>query len=257
MDGISGVMSRIAELDARFGAMRPVSVPAVVTRQSPASAAGTGDFASVLAGATPGQQPAATTQAAAQPVSSHHLVPRQLVAQQSAAGATSASAGTAVGGTTGSTAVTGGSTTGGAAPSAPVSGKRNAAGIPVELAAYGNGKIPAGALRSIGIGQHRMWGPAAENFQRMNAAAAKDGIRLTVTDSYRSYESQVDVARRKGLYSQGGLAAKPGTSEHGWGLSIDVDTSGGALGWLRAHAEEYGFSENVKREPWHWTYTAR
>ncbi|GAB7189931.1 hypothetical protein NUM3379_06370 [Kineococcus sp. NUM-3379] len=257
MDGINGVMSRIAELDARFGSMRPVSVPAVVTRQIPASAAGGGDFASVLAGAAPAQQQAATAQAAAQPVSSHHLVPRQLVAQQSAAGSTSAGAGTAVGGVMGSTAVTGGGTTGGAAASAPVSGKRNAAGVPVELAAYGNGKIPTGALRSIGVGQHRMWGPAAENFERMNAAAAKDGIRLKVTDSYRTYESQVELAQRKGLYSQGGLAARPGTSEHGWGLSVDIDTSGGAVGWLRAHAKEYGFSENVKREPWHWTYTAR
>jgi hypothetical protein len=42
------------------------------------------------------------------------------------------------------------------------------------------------------------------------------GVDIGVTDSYRSYDAQVDVARRKGLYSQGGLAATPGTSDHGW-----------------------------------------
>ena len=57
----------------------------------------------------------------------------------------------------------------------------------------------------------------------MTEAARRDGVSIGVTDSYRSYGEQVDLARRKGLYSQGGLAAKPGTSDHGWGLSLDLD----------------------------------
>ncbi|MCI2237742.1 M15 family metallopeptidase [Kineococcus sp. TRM81007] len=135
-------------------------------------------------------------------------------------------------------------------------GLRNAAGVPLELVKHGNGKVPASALSSIGQGSHRMWAPAAQAFERMRAAAARDGVTFGVTDSYRSYDQQVDLARRKGLYSQGGLAAKPGTSEHGWGLSLDLDLSGSALAWMRAHADEYGFSENVPRESWHWTFTA-
>jgi LAS superfamily LD-carboxypeptidase LdcB len=88
----------------------------------------------------------------------------------------------------------------------------------------------------------------------MTDAARRDGVTIGVTDSYRSYGEQVDLARRKGLYSQGGLAAKPGTSDHGWGLSLDLDLDGKAQAWMRRHADEYGFDENVPREPWHWTY---
>jgi D-alanyl-D-alanine carboxypeptidase len=127
-------------------------------------------------------------------------------------------------------------------------------GIPADLVQYGNGRIPANALQPIGRGNHTMWAPAAQAFQAMTAAAKRDGVTIGVTDSYRSYDQQVDLARRKGLYSQGGLAAKPGTSEHGWGLSLDLDLGSKALTWMRRHAKEYGFSENVPREPWHWTF---
>jgi hypothetical protein len=80
------------------------------------------------------------------------------------------------------------------------------------------------------------------------------GVDIGVTDSYRSYDAQVDVARRKGLYSQGGLAATPGTSDHGWGMSLDLDLDSRALSWMRANAGRYGFVEDVPREPWHWTF---
>lgn len=128
------------------------------------------------------------------------------------------------------------------------------AGAPPELAAYGNGRIPAAALTPIGQGQHRLWAPAADAFQRMSQAAARDGVAIRVTDSYRSYDAQVDLAQRKGLYSQGGLAARPGTSNHGWGRSVDLDTSGGTAEWLRVNGPRFGFHEDVPGEPWHWTY---
>jgi zinc D-Ala-D-Ala carboxypeptidase len=86
--------------------------------------------------------------------------------------------------------------------------------------------------------------------------AAAAGIEIGVTDSYRSYESQVDLARRKGLYSQGGLAATPGTSNHGWGLSVDLDLDATAQAWMRQNGARYGFVEDVPREPWHWTFRA-
>ena len=128
---------------------------------------------------------------------------------------------------------------------------------PAGLEGYGNGRIPEGALVPLGSGGHRLWEPAAEAFRQMSAAAAESGVRLEVTDSYRSYDQQVDVARRKGLYRNGGLAAEPGTSTHGWGLSVDVNTTGPALGWLRRYGAQFGFVEDVAREPWHWTYTGR
>ncbi|BCJ51231.1 hypothetical protein Asp14428_27060 [Actinoplanes sp. NBRC 14428] len=142
-----------------------------------------------------------------------------------------------------------------AAPAAPAkSYSLNGKGIPTELAAYGNGKIPATALEQVGGTRHRLWAPAAESLTRMIADAKAQGVKIGITDSYRPYAEQVDLARRKGLYSQGGLAAKPGTSEHGWGMATDLDLNTKAQAWMRANAEKYGFVENVPREPWHWAY---
>ncbi len=149
-----------------------------------------------------------------------------------------------------------------AAPTVPLSGTKkvtghytlNGKGIPTELAAYGNGKIPANALEKVGTTGHRLWKPAAESLENMIAAAKKDGVKIGITDSYRSYDEQVDVAKRKGLYSQGGLAAKPGTSEHGWGMATDLDLDAKAQAWMRKHAGEYGFEEDTPREPWHWGF---
>jgi D-alanyl-D-alanine carboxypeptidase len=132
-------------------------------------------------------------------------------------------------------------------------GKLDAKGNPADLSMYGNGKIPTGALASIGNG-HRMWAPAAQQFEQLSAAAARDGVTIGVTDSYRTYESQVDLAERKGLYSQGGLAATPGTSDHGWGRSLDLKLDSSALAWMRENGATYGFKEDVPRESWHWTY---
>lgn len=130
----------------------------------------------------------------------------------------------------------------------------NSKGIPTELAAYGNGKIPANALGSVGSTGHKLWAPAAESLNKMIADAKAQGVTIGITDSYRPYEEQVDLAKRKGLYSQGGLAAKPGTSEHGWGMATDLDLNSKAQAWMRANGEKYGFHENVPREPWHWAY---
>ena len=132
--------------------------------------------------------------------------------------------------------------------------KLNSKGVPEDLAAYGNGKIPKEALGQVGATNHKLWAPAAESLNRMVEDAERDGVKIGITDSYRPYAEQVDLARRKGLYSQGGLAAKPGTSEHGWGMATDLDLNGKALNWMRKNAGNYGFVENVPRESWHWAY---
>lgn len=132
--------------------------------------------------------------------------------------------------------------------------KLNSKGIPEDLAAYGNGKIPETALGRVGNTGHKLWAPAAESLNGMIEDARRDGVEIGITDSYRPYAEQVDLARRKGLYSQGGLAAKPGTSEHGWGMATDLDLNAKALSWMRKNAGNYGFVENVARESWHWAY---
>ncbi len=125
---------------------------------------------------------------------------------------------------------------------------------PSELVGYGNGRIPAEALSTIGVGQHRLYAPAAESFRAMSDAAAAEGVTIGVTDSYRDYDSQVRLAEEKGLYENGGLAARPGTSNHGWGLALDLDLDDRAQAWMRENGWRFGFAEDTPREPWHWTY---
>ena len=85
-----------------------------------------------------------------------------------------------------------------------------------------------------------------------------DGITWSITSSYRPYATQVKLAQEKGLYSQGGLAAQPGKSNHGWGTALDLGGGANSRGtkqndWLMANAGRFGFS-TIPREPWHWEY---
>jgi zinc D-Ala-D-Ala carboxypeptidase len=141
------------------------------------------------------------------------------------------------------------------ATQSPKTYRLNAEGIPRDLAAYGNGRVPSSALKEVGSTGHRLWEPAAAQLTRLVEDARRAGVHIGITDSYRSYEAQVDLARRKGLYSQGGLAAVPGTSDHGWGMAVDLDLDAKAQAWLRSHGPAYGFHEDTPREPWHWGFT--
>lgn len=126
--------------------------------------------------------------------------------------------------------------------------------LPAGLAGHQNGKVPESALTKVGSTGHRLWQPAAHQLDRLMSDAAAQGVTIGITDSYRTYETQVDLVRRKGLYSQGGLAATPGTSDHGWGLAVDLRLDDKAQAWMRANAARYGFAEDTPREPWHWAY---
>ncbi|MBX9245145.1 D-alanyl-D-alanine carboxypeptidase family protein [Actinotalea ferrariae] len=142
------------------------------------------------------------------------------------------------------------------APAGVGSGKAlvDAKGVPVELRQYGNGTVPASALSNVEGTKHTLWTPAARSLEALRSAAAADGVTIGITDSYRTLASQVDLAERKGLYSQGGLAAKPGTSMHGWGMAVDLSLDSKAQAWMRTNAGAYGFVEDTPREPWHWGY---
>lgn len=104
-------------------------------------------------------------------------------------------------------------------------------------------------------GSHKLNPQAAQDYERMKAAAEINGITWEITDSYRDYETQVQTAAKKGLYSQGGLAATPGRSNHGWGSAVDLKLSPEAKAWLETNASKFGFS-SIPREPWHWEHKA-
>jgi hypothetical protein len=127
---------------------------------------------------------------------------------------------------------------------------------------YPNGLIPPSAMCSLGTGNHQLRCDAAAAFRAMASAyAAFVGSALCVTDSYRTYAGQVRLYGEKPA-----LAAVPGTSNHGWGLALDL--CGGIqnfgtpqYGWMVANAGRFGFLHptwadpgNGREEPWHWEY---
>lgn len=116
-----------------------------------------------------------------------------------------------------------------------------------------NGRLPASELAAVGDGR-RMYVPAARAFGRMDAAATAAGHDLHVNSGYRTYAEQAALYRAY-LDGTGNLAAPPGHSTHGLGLSADIRVSDPAtLRWLRAHAGTYGFVNDVPSEAWHWTW---
>ena len=130
-------------------------------------------------------------------------------------------------------------------------------------AGFANGQIPVDVLCPL-------WGTSGQVL-RADAAAAFNALSrkyaetfsapICVTDSYRNYASQVAVRAAKPT-----LAAVPGTSNHGWGVAVDLCDGVQTFGtpqheWLAQHAMAYGWfhpswaqAGGSKPEPWHWEY---
>jgi hypothetical protein len=129
---------------------------------------------------------------------------------------------------------------------------------------YSNGRIPTSALAHPTSAPNALFRPdAAAAFDQLNAAfAAAFGKPLGVTDSYRSYGAQVDVKGRKP-----GLAAVPGTSNHGWALAADVVDGGfndPRYAWIQANGARFGWvsptwakANGSKPEFWHLDYVGK
>lgn len=133
------------------------------------------------------------------------------------------------------------------------------------VSGYGNGELPVAALCPLwGAPGEMLRADAAAAFNRMSQAFAQAfGEPLCVTASYRTYAHQVE------LYATmpAGYAAVPGTSNHGWGLAVDlcggiqVDSSPEHV-WLLDHAASFGWFHPSwampggpgPHEPWHWEF---
>jgi len=124
----------------------------------------------------------------------------------------------------------------------------------VDVSNLRNGHVPASKLSSVGEGE-KLLDPAARQFRRMDAAARAAGIDLHVESGYRTYAEQAQLYRDY-QNGTGNLAAPPGRSTHGLGLSADIRTAADprVSRWLRANASKYGFVNDVPSEPWHWNY---
>jgi hypothetical protein len=137
---------------------------------------------------------------------------------------------------------------------------------------YENGKIPTSALsytKRTGYGH-----PAAvESYTLLLAEADKAGLDLSGF-MFRSYEAQM-----QGYNTSPATFGKPGKSNHGWGLAIDITQLTGAnkkgyntrdeyynspeYQWLKSNAWRYGWGHPAwgqqggsKPEPWHWEFFA-
>lgn len=121
---------------------------------------------------------------------------------------------------------------------------------------YVNGVARKIRIAPIGNGKS-MRADAAAKFNQMKAAARRAGVTLSAVSGFRT------MAQQKSLYAayragHGNLAARPGYSNHQGGLSVDVSTPGSyssaAYKWLARHGRQYGFVNDVRTEPWHWTF---
>ncbi len=132
-----------------------------------------------------------------------------------------------------------------------------------DLSGYPNGRLPTSSLCPLwGAPGQLLRADAAAAFDALSTAYAADfGAPMCISDSYRPLADQVRLARTKPS-----LAARPGTSNHGWGVALDL--CGGIQGfgtaqhvWMLQHAPQAGWfhpswarAGGSRPEPWHWEF---
>lgn len=115
-----------------------------------------------------------------------------------------------------------------------------------------NGRLPASSLSAIPGGRLRHDAAAAWNAMR-DEIGRKENVWIRPTgpmSSYRTYDQQVYFWN---LYinGTGNLAARPGTSNHGWGLAVDVATPE-MMRLLNKYGAKYGWQKSWSDAPGEW-----
>lgn len=150
--------------------------------------------------------------------------------------------------------------------------------FPVGLVKQKNGELDPALLAAIKPYGKLYAKSAAIAWAEMRAEARKNDIALRPTsavDTYRPLSIQTAVFRARyqlkpipgrpvrrwngELWYQKpntAAAAVPGTSNHGWGLAVDIWNVGhnGRLEWLLENARRFGFAWELESEPWHIRY---
>lgn len=129
-----------------------------------------------------------------------------------------------------------------------------------------NGKLPDSALAAIPGG--RLEKNAAASWLQMREYIGKEeGIWICPTSSRTAYRTYAEQEYFWDLYQHhgGNLAAKPGQSNHGWGLAVDVpypnmaaaiNKHGAKFGWQKKWSDAPGEWWHFKYAPEHDTWTA-
>jgi hypothetical protein len=106
-------------------------------------------------------------------------------------------------------------------------------------------------------------------FDQMASSAKEAGVTITIASGFRT------IARQEYFWNcyqtkkcnNGNLAAQPGSSNHGKGIALDLNSDCGKQAgekpscggskvyqWLYNNAHRFGFTRTVKTEPWHWEF---
>ncbi|WP_131100234.1 M15 family metallopeptidase [Streptomonospora litoralis] len=148
-------------------------------------------------------------------------------------------------------------------PEAYFAGAECDASVSQNAAGHPNGLLPQNSLCELPQDGESLRGDAAVDFMKMNQAyAERFGESMCLTSSYR------DLSKQQSLYATKppGMAAVPGTSNHGWGLAVDlcggVQNQGSPqFNWLEENSTKWGWfhpqwAYSNPFEPWHWEYEA-
>jgi hypothetical protein len=96
----------------------------------------------------------------------------------------------------------------------------------------------------------RMRPDVALAFDRMSAAARRDGVALIVTSAFRTNAEQAALFA---AHPDPKWVAPPGRSLHRLGTELDLGPES-AYAWLAANAPRFGFRRRYDWEPWHFGY---
>jgi len=126
--------------------------------------------------------------------------------------------------------------------------------------------------------QHLLVPAAAKAWRNLKGSAIEAGVSLFIVSSFRSFERQAEIIKRKLSAFQSvsevlSVSAPPCFSEHHTGRAVDIGTIGCppleaefedsvAFRWLQHHAESFSFimsypegnEGGYQYEPWHWYY---
>ena len=120
-----------------------------------------------------------------------------------------------------------------------------------------NGNLAASALGSIPGG--RLEKAAAASWLRLRSRIGKEtGVWICPTSSRTAYRTYSEQQYFWNLYTsgRGNLAARPGSSNHGWGLAVDVPTTRMAQ-LINQYGASYGWQKRWSDAPsewWHFKY---
>jgi hypothetical protein len=138
-------------------------------------------------------------------------------------------------------------------------GDRNRRDIPVEATAEAEASAPAGwsgmPTTASGGGYsgplvyrqgEGMRPDVAEAFDRMAAAARRDGLHLLINSGFRSDAEQAELFEQNPNPT---MVAPPGKSLHRCATELDLGPPS-AYGWLAQNARRFGFLKRYSCEPW-------